>query len=565
MATDDDLGRLVTLELAGVVERPRLLSRAGLWVTFVAHEPRDWGKVLVHVRPSVSVDDDVAEQVLAAAADGGARHPAVLPVHRFGRTRRLFWISLPEMGGRPLRQWFSEERVPSAASALEFLRQVAAPLTEIHAAGLVHGALTTSSFHRDASGVVRICCPKVDLALLRGDLEAGVDSEAVALAAPEVEAGLDPDAAADQYALAAILVKLSTGLIVTPGEDLPPEVPSRWAPSLRRALDRDPRGRWPGVRELVEALDPDSLASAGALRRGQAGARGTYQPSAFRRRRRSGRRLDVGAKVGAKDTPPPEDLHLLFPPLATEAEEERAPPEQRAVGGRATGRRLAGAVTLLLILGVAGLVYVGEPASLASGLFAAALEDWYAWAPIGERLERSPSQPQGVGPRALDERPVLREEAVPQRALPPDDSSLGAGETDVGTPPASAETAAPPEPAGSVESPVGPSPDRVEVASSEAPPAASSPPPAPAAAARSPTPTEPLAPGRLSLQSYPWGAVYIDGVFVGNTPLLDIRVPAGDHQIRIERPPYDPFSVILTVEPGQMLRLTGIVLTGGGR
>jgi hypothetical protein len=69
--------------------------------------------------------------------------------------------------------------------------------------------------------------------------------------------------------------------------------------------------------------------------------------------------------------------------------------------------------------------------------------------------------------------------------------------------------------------------------------------------------------GRLALQSYPWGAVYVDGVFVGNTPILDVRVPAGEHEIRIEREPYDPYVTTVTVHPGRTLRLTGIVLRVG--
>jgi hypothetical protein len=73
-----------------------------------------------------------------------------------------------------------------------------------------------------------------------------------------------------------------------------------------------------------------------------------------------------------------------------------------------------------------------------------------------------------------------------------------------------------------------------------------------------------LIPGSLSLQTYPWGAVYVDGNFVGNSPLLDVRVAPGIHTIRVERQGYEPYLRELTVQPGQTLRLTGIVLTRGG-
>lgn len=585
-ATDEDLGRLIASELAGVVEQPRLLTRVGLWITFVAQEAGDGARVLVSVRPRATVSDEVAEQVLRAAAAGRTRqHPSVLPAHRYGCSERLLWISLPEARGSLLRQWYSDERVPSPASALEFLRHAAAPLVALHAKGLVHGALTVSAFHRDSSGVVRVCCPGVDLALLRGDLAAGVESEAAAFAAPEVRAGQEPDAAADQYGLAAILVKLISGDVVTPGEGLPPEVPLRWAPSLLRALDRDPRGRWSSVRELVETIDSGAFGVGDARGKSAAGAGATYQPSAFRRRRGGGRRLEGGAA-----TPPGvPDVQVLFPPPEGEEEVEPAGPAPAERGG--WGRRVAGVALVLLLGGVAGVVYAGGSPQVVPEVLAAALDDWldnwYAWAPIGERLGRAPSAEAGAAPHGLQETTDAAEEALPADADRPSDAGRGGAADPSLAPPAASDGADPepsadfPEPAAAragqvaVEAPPtdpqplsgggspAPTPERAPEAPAVAPPSASSPPPS--SFPSSQPATDALAPGRLSLQSYPWGAVYIDGVFMGNTPLLDVRLPAGDHQIRIERPPYDPFSVIVTVEPGQTLRLTGIVLTGGDR
>jgi hypothetical protein len=62
---------------------------------------------------------------------------------------------------------------------------------------------------------------------------------------------------------------------------------------------------------------------------------------------------------------------------------------------------------------------------------------------------------------------------------------------------------------------------------------------------------------------YPWGRVYIDGVYVGDTPLLGTEVGAGVHWIRVERPGYEPHVEYVVVEPAQALRLTGITLKRG--
>lgn len=95
----------------------------------------------------------------------------------------------------------------------------------------------------------------------------------------------------------------------------------------------------------------------------------------------------------------------------------------------------------------------------------------------------------------------------------------------------------------------------------------SAPPPTPAS--RSTSDQEGIAelrePGVLSLHSYPWGEVYLDGDFVGNSPIVELRVSAGSHEIRIERDGYEPYVEMITVEAGEVVRRTGIVLRSGAR
>ena len=83
------------------------------------------------------------------------------------------------------------------------------------------------------------------------------------LAAPEVEAEMELTAASDQYALAGILVELIAGRAYSRLDDhLPSEVPERWVPVLRRALDADPGARWGSVRALAATVIPSSITAA---------------------------------------------------------------------------------------------------------------------------------------------------------------------------------------------------------------------------------------------------------------------------------------------------------------
>jgi PEGA domain len=67
-------------------------------------------------------------------------------------------------------------------------------------------------------------------------------------------------------------------------------------------------------------------------------------------------------------------------------------------------------------------------------------------------------------------------------------------------------------------------------------------------------------PALVSVSSWPWGSVSVDGKPVGDTPLLDLQVSPGTHELRIERPGFEPVERIVTVTAGQRVKLTGIAL-----
>ncbi len=70
----------------------------------------------------------------------------------------------------------------------------------------------------------------------------------------------------------------------------------------------------------------------------------------------------------------------------------------------------------------------------------------------------------------------------------------------------------------------------------------------------------PAAPGRLFINSTPWGQVYVDGELIGNTPRADVRVAPGAHRLRVVRDGFQPYDLPIRVASGQELRITDIVL-----
>ncbi len=109
------------------------------------------------------------------------------------------------------------------------------------------------------------------------------------------------------------------------------------------------------------------------------------------------------------------------------------------------------------------------------------------------------------------------------------------------TPPAPAPTAPRPT-AAPVRRPTSPPPRRAR--------------PQPRAAARA----APASPGRLFINSSPWGQVYVDGELIGNTPRADVPVAPGAHRLRVVRDGFRPYELAIQVAAGQELRITDIVL-----
>lgn len=81
-----------------------------------------------------------------------------------------------------------------------------------------------------------------------------------------------------------------------------------------------------------------------------------------------------------------------------------------------------------------------------------------------------------------------------------------------------------------------------------------SPPPAPA-----PRPA-PAGMGRLVVNATPWAELYVDDRSVGNTPVVDLPVRAGMHQLLLVRDGFEPELRTVVVPRGETVRVTGIQL-----
>jgi hypothetical protein len=62
------------------------------------------------------------------------------------------------------------------------------------------------------------------------------------------------------------------------------------------------------------------------------------------------------------------------------------------------------------------------------------------------------------------------------------------------------------------------------------------------------------------VSSRPWGALYVDGQYVGDTPMSSVPIKPGEHLIRIVRPGHRPIERTIVARPGEQVRLTDLRL-----
>lgn len=61
---------------------------------------------------------------------------------------------------------------------------------------------------------------------------------------------------------------------------------------------------------------------------------------------------------------------------------------------------------------------------------------------------------------------------------------------------------------------------------------------------------------RLNLNASPWADVWVDGVFVGQTPMGNFRLRAGRHQVRFSHPELGERTIVASVRTGEVAHVT---------
>ena len=199
-------------------------------------------------------------------------HGHIVPLLEYGVTENLAFVAMEYAGGKSLRLRYHRGRQLSLATIVPIARQLAEALEYAHNAGIVHGDIKPENMLSRESKEVLLSDFSMASIAHSSHAQYSLDmADIVAYMAPEQLQGR-VEKASDQYGLAVVIYEWLSGklpfygsftevatqhLIVPPAplHTIVPEVLPEVEEAVLKALEKNPRKRFKGVREFVRTLE----------------------------------------------------------------------------------------------------------------------------------------------------------------------------------------------------------------------------------------------------------------------------------------------------------------------
>ncbi|MFQ5695159.1 MAG: protein kinase, partial [Terriglobia bacterium] len=250
------------------------IGRGGMGVVYKVLE-RETGEVMALkvLKPEIAADAAVVERFKnEVRLAHRITHKNVCRLHEFNRAADTAYISMEFVEGESLRQVLMRFRSLSVGSALRFVEQMCAGLSEAHAQGIVHRDLKPENVMVDAAGNVKL----MDFGIAHPAHKISSHTDNLvgtpAYMAPEQAEGQPVDQRADIYALGLILYEMVTGRAAFRGETpieialkqirekplapraCEPLLPAWLERLILRCLEKEPARRFQSAGELLAAV-----------------------------------------------------------------------------------------------------------------------------------------------------------------------------------------------------------------------------------------------------------------------------------------------------------------------
>jgi serine/threonine-protein kinase len=515
-----------------------MLGRGGMGAVLLAEDLRLGRTVAIKVlRPELASEAAFVgrferEARIAARLD----HPNIIPIYAVEEVEGVHYFVMKYVAGKSLDELLMGKPMP-LEHCRQILWQAACGLGHAHQRGVVHRDVKPPNIMIDEAGHAIITDFGISKALQQ-DTQYTSTGQMIGTPryiSPEQAQGLELDGRSDQYSLAVVGYQMLVGRLPLIADsvhalmykhiyEMPPsarsvrsDVPEAVSDALQRAMSKIPGERFGTMEEFATALWPERPVQAGEPT--PAIARLSPLTALIRRQRGGHRRLAVLGTVAAA-------LAVAFL-LGRRSESPTAfEPETAAAPSRPLPRTTSPTPA-------------GEPATRPP-----------APVPPADKPTTQPS---------ASVRPGGDSTTRPPAAIPPSAASTLPAETTRTRSSDDSVRSGPATPHASDSlAPVPPRPKPRKAPRREVPkPAASAP--------ASPAPPVPpvVVNGFITINAVPYGTVSIDGVEIGDTPIVRRALPPGPHMIRILRPGFRPDTVPVTITAGNEIRVSRSLLKEG--
>lgn len=261
------------LESVGGYQLVRLLGRGGMGAVYEAVDPDLGRAVAVKVMlPSLAANADARRQFLQEARTLAAiNHDHVVTIFRVGEERGIPFLAMELLVGESLADRCRRSEV-SIGEAVRITREVAAGLSAIHMAGVIHRDVKPDNVWLEHPGGR---AKLLDFGLARRWEDAphpGSMAGTLVYMAPEQARGNTVDHRADIFALGVVSFRMLTGQVPFSGKsmkeivdslldfnpppirELNPGVPAELANLVQRMIDKSPNRRPSTAADIVREL-----------------------------------------------------------------------------------------------------------------------------------------------------------------------------------------------------------------------------------------------------------------------------------------------------------------------
>jgi serine/threonine protein kinase len=278
MSSIQHMEKLLKADTKGEYEIGEMLGRGGMAMVYQAEEVHLSRKVAIKVLPpELTFGHGVERFKREAKTAAGLDHPNIIPIYRIASGGNVFWYAMKFLEGQSLDEMLKEKGRCSLEETIQILMPVADALDYGHLHSVIHRDIKPANIMLDAQNRVTVTDFGIAKALTEGTLTAsGSVIGTPFYMSPEQGMGKPVTGAADQYSVAVMTYRMLSGqvpfegdsaieilhkhcsILPPPLDELCPGLPDYVYKAVEKGLSKKPAQRFSTVKSFVKALKEPS-------------------------------------------------------------------------------------------------------------------------------------------------------------------------------------------------------------------------------------------------------------------------------------------------------------------